>query len=298
MRAGSGIPLSNGLSLPSIGLGTFEVTNETLINDSIRAALRAGYRLIDTAQCYRNEHIIGRVLWSACAELCIERKDIVLTSKVHPGNHGYEQTMRSIENSLADLQTDYIDLLLIHWPGTKGVPVHNVDVNRAKRLDTWRAMSAALKNGLVKSLGVSNYTVHHLEELYKWIFKQGTEAQVYPVVNQIEVHPGWYPEADIQWCRQNGVAVQGYSSLGRAKSLLENIVIVSIAEELSISAVHVCLLYSRQKNIPVLPKSTNRDHILENWRAFHSELRLTDAHMDRLAEIPQTKVCWDPRVVL
>ena len=293
-----GVPLPNGISLPAVGLGTFEVTDETHFDAAVRTALHAGYRLIDTAQCYRNEHIIGRVLWPACAELGIHRRDIFLTSKVHPGNHGYEETKRSIAKSLIDLQTDYIDLLLIHWPGTKGVPVHNVDVNRTKRLDTWRAMTAALGTGQVKSIGVSNYTVHHLEELYQWISRQYIAVKVYPAVNQIEVHPGWYPREDIEWCRQHGVVVQGYSSLGRAKSLLENSVIVSIANELHISAAHVCLLYSRQKLIPVIPKSANPGRIVENWTAMISDISLSEAHMDSLAVIPQKKVCWDPRVVL
>ena len=299
------ITLSNGVQLPSIGLGTFEVKDEDALKHAIYTALGVGYRLFDTAQCYKNEHIIGKHMWPLCAEYGIARDEIFLISKVHPANHGYEETEQSIIKYLADLSVDYLDLLLIHWPGTKGVPVNNVELNRTKRLETWRAMADAYRSGRVGAIGVSNYNMSHLEELWTWIGAYDSIDPVFPVVNQIEVHPGWYPSDVIRWCQQRGVVVQGYSSIGRARTLLKDPCIASIADELGVSRAAVCLMYSRYFNIPIIPKSINADHILENWRtmsgSFHPEDPgvFSEMHVTRIREnVPQCKVCWDPSVVL
>ena len=284
--------------MPSFGLGTFEAHEGSALNDALHHALKTGYRLIDTAQVYKNESIIGESLWPSCHQLGIPRDEIFLTTKLSPSNQTYGKVLQSIEESLANLATRYIDLFLIHWPGASRVPVTNGVVNSERRMGCWRALIEARSAGLVRSIGVSNYTCNHMEELI------AAGVAFMPAVNQVEIHPGYCPEEDVRWCRSHGVVVQGYSSLGRAgrqkgtASLLDNPTVIQIASELSLESSSVCLLWSLQQGFPIIPKAVRQQHITSNWNTYSGLNRLTADHMHRIAvEIPQKKVCWDPKYV-
>jgi diketogulonate reductase-like aldo/keto reductase len=213
-------------------------------------------------------------------------------------HHGYEATLKSIQDSIQLLNSEYIDLFLIHWPGFKGIPVANHVENKTLRLESWRALVDAYRMKYVRSIGVSNYNVSHLMEI------EAFTPDCLPMINQIEVHPAWYPIHDILYCRQRNIQIQGYSVFGRSKpiddngTLFSNPTLRSISNELRITVAQVCLLYCLGLHIAVIPKSINSDRIIENWNVKNISSVLSEEHYDRIRnEIRPLKVCWDPKIV-
>ncbi|XP_059084706.1 glyoxal reductase-like isoform X4 [Tigriopus californicus] len=280
------IRLRNGLSMPSIGLGTYRITKYDQIFTAIQSALESKYKLIDTASVYRNEAHIAKAL----DELNADRKSLFITSKLAPKDHGTEKAKAAVEKSLSELKTDYLDLYLIHWPGIQNCDPKS-ERNKDLRLETWKVLEQYHNQGILKAIGVSNYEIPHLKELL-------AECQVLPMVNQIEVHPHFQQRDLVQFCQDHEIHVTAYSSLGRTvevSPLLTDPTVIDIANECSKSEAQVLLKWALTKGFSVLPKSTNPNHIRDNC-LLDFDLSVKD--VDRLNEIEvNTKYAWNPSVV-
>lgn len=248
--------LANGVKIPMVGFGTWQTPDGDVAVSSVKAALAAGYRHIDTAQGYHNEEGVGQ----AIKESGIPREEIFLTTKLWNGNHSYDLTMSSFQESLDKLQTDYVDLFLIHWPN----PVAFRDNWQAANAETWRAMEELYEAGKIKAIGVSNFHPHHLEELKK-------TAKIFPMVNQIFLAPGELQPEVVQYGLDHDMVLEAYSPLGTGK-------IFTVPEMQKIAAAHgrtiaqVALRWSLQHGFLPLPKSVHEDRIKENADIFGFQL--------------------------
>lgn len=255
------VKLSNGYEIPSIGYGTYLTPDGEVAINSVKVAIECGYTHIDTAAYYGNEHSIGL----AIKESGIPREKFFITSKVWNTERGYDKTIAAFEKTLAKLQTDYLDLYLIHWPANaKQFPENWAEINA----DTWRALEDLYQQGKIKSIGVSNFWKPFLEELVK-------TAKIVPMVNQIEYHPGLMQSDTVSYCKELGIAVEAWSPLGRAK-LLANPVLESIAAKYNVSTAQVCIRWCLQNDIIPLPKSATPERIAENINVFGFELSAED----------------------
>uniref|UniRef100_A0A914NRI0 NADP-dependent oxidoreductase domain-containing protein n=1 Tax=Meloidogyne incognita TaxID=6306 RepID=A0A914NRI0_MELIC len=187
-------------NMPMIGLGTYQINSEKIFFEVLDSALDVGYRLIDTAQIYKNEKYIGKALQELMPKYKIKREDLFITTKLSPSNQGIKNCRQSVLDSLEKLQIEYLDLLLIHWPGTSKLR-KNDPKNSYLRAESWKEMEKLQKEGLIRAIGVSNYNVNHLEELLE-------QAEILPAVNQCECHPHWYQPDLIEFCCQNGIHFQ------------------------------------------------------------------------------------------
>ncbi|MCQ2973945.1 MAG: aldo/keto reductase [Bacteroidales bacterium] len=240
--------LTNNVSIPCIGLGTWENRDENTVTNTLLAALNLGYRHIDTASVYSNEMFIGKALKN-CG---VDRKSLFITSKVWNNNRGYSKTIKSFEKSLNDLQTDYLDLFLIHWPAS----VTKYDNWAELNAETWHALEDLYKSGKVKAIGVSNFWQHHLEPLLK-------VANICPMVNQIEYHPGYQQQNVVNFCKQNNILVEAWSPLGRGKMF--NIPeLIQIAEKYRVTVAQICIKWCLQNGVLPLPKSTKPERLQQN----------------------------------
>ena len=262
--------LSNGLEIPAIGYGTYKITERASGVKVVKDALAAGYRLLDTAAMYRNEQEVGE----AVIESGITRKDIFVTSKVANPDRGYDSTLRAFDHSLCNLQMDYLDLYLIHWPADKARFAEWKKINS----DTWRALERLLNEGRVKSIGVSNFMPEHLEALAE-------RARVLPMVNQIEFHPGWMQPEVLEWCSRQNVLVEAWSPLGRTR-VLENPLLVGIAQRYGKSVAQVCLRWAIQHGVIPLPKTVSPERMRSNLDIFG--FTLSSADMRLIDSMPAT----------
>lgn len=245
-----GFILSNGISIPCIGYGTWLTTNDQAC-DAVRAALEAGYRHIDTAAKYENEVGVGEGIRASG----IAREELFVTSKVWNDCRGYDKTMAAFEKSMKDLGLDYLDLYLIHWPAS---PLQYDDFN-AVNLSTWKALTELYKAGRIKSIGVSNFMPHHLEAL--------VQSEVVPMVNQIEFHPGQIQEETLRFCREHNILVEAWGPLGRGK-MLDNPTLVSLAAKYKKTVAQLCIRWCLQNGVLPLPKSVTPSRICENADVF------------------------------
>ena len=261
--------LQNGVKMPCIGYGTYKCTDGS-DERIVRMALEAGYRMLDTAAAYENEEYVGK----AGQESGIPREEIFLTSKVWKTNLGYESTKRSFEESLERLQTDYLDLFLLHWP--KPAP----DAADWKELDrgSWKALEEFYHQGRVRAVGLSNFLPHHIEALME-------TAQVRPMVNQLELHVGYMQEAAVQYSKAWGIQVQAWSPIGRGR-VLEDAMIVRMASKYGVSPAQICLRYALQRGVIPLPKSSSPERMRQNQDLFSFEISKED--MYRIDTMPQT----------
>ncbi|WP_433160490.1 aldo/keto reductase [Kribbella sp. CA-247076] len=232
--------LSNGETIPVLGLGVWQVPDGKQTEQSVSMALEAGYRLIDTAQAYGNEASVGRAIRSSG----IPREDIFLTTKFYPGSR---DPLVEAEKSLRRLDTEYVDLYLIHWP--QGGPTW-----------AWPGMEKASEAGLAKAIGISNFGADELQELLK-------VSQIQPAVNQILFNPFDYRRALVEACEQAGVVAQAYSPLGTGQHL-NNPVVGRIAEATGRTPAQVLIRWAIQKGLSVIPKSTHRERIEQNYAVF------------------------------
>lgn len=225
--------------------------------------------------------MIGR----AIKDSRIPRSEIFVTSKLSPADHGFQNAREAFLDTLEDLGLDYLDLYLIHWPACQGIPVSS-DLNAAHRRESWKALEALYKEGRVRAIGVSNYTVAHLKQLMEY-------AEIVPQVNQVELHP-LLPQTELlEYCRENNIVVQPYSSLGHGR-LLETEEVVQVANKRNRSPAAVCLRWAVQKGLPIIPKTIKASRLLENTKVF--EWELTQADMELLDSLgtSNTHFCWDP----
>jgi diketogulonate reductase-like aldo/keto reductase len=263
--------------MPRVGLGVWEAYGNEA-TQAVKWALGAGYRLIDTAMIYENEEEVG----TAIRESSVPRAEIFLTTKVWNDDQGYASTLAAMDRSLKALKTDYVDLYLVHWPFT-GVPWPYTDEavmehpSHNKRAETWKAMEEILASGKARSIGVSNYKIHHLEEMK-------TYAKTQPAVNQIELHPFWFRKDLMDYCHANKIVVEGYAPLSRAKKLMDPRV-TAIAMKQGKSNAQILLRWGLQHGNVVIPKSVHKERILENIDVFGFHLSNEDmAALDALNE--------------
>ncbi|MBY4602345.1 MULTISPECIES: glyoxal/methylglyoxal reductase [Bacillus] len=250
------VKLHNGVEMPWFGLGVYKVENGSEATESVKAAIKNGYRSIDTAAIYKNEEGVGLGI----KESGVAREELFITSKVWNEDQGYETTLAAFEKSLERLQLDYLDLYLIHWPG------------KDKYKDTWRALEKLYKDGKIRAIGVSNFQVHHLEELLK-------DAEIKPMINQVEFHPRLTQKELRDYCKKQGIQLEAWSPLMQGQ-LLDNEVLAQIAEKHNKSVAQVILRWDLQHEVVTIPKSIKEHRIIENADIFDFELSQED--MDKI----------------
>lgn len=256
--------LSNNVRMPWIGLGVWKSKEGQEVERAVAAALKAGYRSIDTAAIYGNETGVGKAIQQAG----IERNELFVTTKVWNADQGYESTLAAFEESRKKLGLDYIDLYLIHWP-VKG-----------KYKDTWRALEKLYKDGLVRAIGVSNFQPHHLEDLM-------ADSEVTPMLNQIELHP-LLSQKDVRaFCKQHGIQVEAWSPLGQGGELLQHPVLTEIARKHDKTAAQVILRWDLQHEVVTIPKSVHEARIVENAELF--DFVLSAEEMEKIDGLNEDK---------
>uniref|UniRef100_A0A0N4ZNR8 Aldo_ket_red domain-containing protein n=1 Tax=Parastrongyloides trichosuri TaxID=131310 RepID=A0A0N4ZNR8_PARTI len=276
--------------MPMVGYGTYQIKSKDIF-DCLDTALECGYRLIDTAQCYGNEEAIGDALQILLPKYGLSREDIFITTKLAPKFQGKEKCRKAVLKSLEKLQVDYIDLLLIHWPGTAHLSSSSCK-NSLNRKDSWSELENFYFNNIVKSIGVSNYNIPHLEELLSY-------CKVKPELNQCEFHPYYNTPELVSYCKKNDIHFQAYSSLGSAKrkdDLLNDIDVIKLADLKGLTVPQLLLSWSLSQGISVLPRSKSREHIFENFQKI--DVKLSKEDINLLIKQEQIKFCWDSSKVL
>lgn len=253
------ITLNNGVKMPQLGFGVFKVPEGEEAYNAVKWALEAGYRGIDTAAVYKNEVSVGK----AIKDSGIPREELFITTKVWNDNQGYEETLAAFEKSLERLKLDYVDLYLIHWP-VKG-----------KYKETWKALEKIYADKKSRAIGVSNFHIHHLEDLLE-------TAKIVPAVDQIELHPTLSQEKLSTWLKAHDIAVESWGPLGQGSDL-KNPVIVEIGEKYNKSSAQVILKWHLQHGFIVIPKSSHKERIAENLNVFDFSLSHEDMEaLDKL----------------
>jgi diketogulonate reductase-like aldo/keto reductase len=235
--------LNNGLEIPLLGLGT-----GTELQNAVKWALDCGYRLIDTAQFYDNELIIGQQI----SDSKIPREEIFITSKVWNDYQGYNKTLMAFEESITKLKVEYLDLYLIHWPVEESF------------LDTWKAMEDIYKSGRVKAIGVSNFSIEHLEKLL-------SVSNIVPTINQIEFHPYKNQKSLREFCNKYDIKIEAWGPLKQGQFINQD-VLKAIAKKYKRTVTQIILKWQIQQGIITIPKSNNELHIQENIDIFDFEI--------------------------
>ena len=263
------LKMNNGIDIPQFGLGVYLAKSGQECINAVTWALEAGYRHIDTARIYGNEKEVGEVVRNSG----IKREDIFITTKLWNDDHGYESALKAFDKSLKTLNVDYIDLYLIHWP-VKG-----------KRKESWKAFEKIYESGYCKSIGVSNYQINHLQELFSY-------ANTIPVINQVEFSPYNYQKDLLDFCNKNKIILEAYSPLTRMKKV-DDLKVLSIAKKHNKTVAQVLIRWAIEKEIVVIPKSARKERIIENANVFDFELAAAD--MKILNNLDEGfRVSWDP----
>ena len=260
------ITLNDGYAIPSLGLGTFRALDDEC-ERAVEFALTHGYDHVDTAQGYGNERQVGRGLKASGRP----REEIFITTKISYSHQGYNATIKSFEQSLIDLQSDYVDLVLIHWPN-----VNNFDLT----IENWRALVDVQAKGQSRSIGVSNFTIPLIEKLL-------AETDVVPAINQVEFHTFLYQKALLDYCQRKGIQIEAYSPIAKAK-FFEHEDLQKIAQKYGKTPAQIMLAWLFNHNLVAIPKSVSEERILENADVFF-EFEAED--MDMLNNLqPQTRL--------
>ena len=261
--------LSNGVQMPGIGFGTWQVPTDSTLENAVSAALKLGYRFFDTAQIYGNASAIGRgVLLSD-----LPRAEIFISSKIWTSHRSYDGVMRAFTDIIEQLKTTYLDQLLIHWPATQGEPM----IWQSQNAGTWRALEDLYEQVAVKVIGVSNFLPHHLVPLL-------ARARIRPMVNQLEIHPGYPQFAAVNFCFKQNIAVQAWSPLGRG-GLTHHPLLIELGEKYGVSPALIALRWSLQHGFIPVVKALDAEHMKSNLDAFG--LTLEDEDMTRLDTMQQ-----------
>ncbi|MBW3112196.1 aldo/keto reductase [Bacillus sp. MCCB 382] len=257
------ITLNNDIEMPEVGYGVFRVEDGPALEQAVQTAIKIGYRSIDTAAIYENEAAVGKGIKSAIEAGLVTREELFVTSKVWNNGLTYDETIAAYDESLEKMGLDYLDLYLIHWPGND------------KYMEPWKALESLYKDGRVKSIGVSNFQVNHLERLL-------SEADIKPVINQIEFHPKLTQSEVRAFCEKHDIHVEAWSPLMNAE-LLKNETIKGIADDHNKSAAQVILRWDLQHGVITIPKSMTESRILENIQLY--DFTLSEEEMNRLDEL-------------
>lgn len=252
--------LNNGKIIPSIGFGTWKLKNNEETVEIIKDAIKCGYRHIDTAFAYGNEETIGKGI----KESNIDRKDLFITGKLWNDDRGYENIINACKRTIKNLNCEYLDLYLIHWPASKAVHDDWIEINK----ETWQALEYLYEQGLVKAIGVCNFKINQLEELIK-------TAKIKPMVNQIEFHIGVYNKDILDYCNRNNIVVEAWSPLGSGK-LFKVEELKLMASKYNVSVAQLCIRWCLQNNTLPLPKSKNIERIKNNLDVFNFEITNED----------------------
>ncbi|MFZ6027143.1 MAG: aldo/keto reductase [Chloroflexota bacterium] len=268
----STVTLNNGVPMPRLGLGTFLSEVGEATQNAVRWAIEAGYRHIDTARIYRNEEDVGK----AVRDSGVPRQEVFVTTKVWNDDQGYDTTLQACDASLKRLGMDYLDLYLVHWPVT------------GLRNETYRALTQLLETGKTRAIGVSNFTIRHLDELL-------AQTDIVPAVNQIELSPFHQRPQLVDYCRAKGIVVEAYSTLARGKRA-DDERLAAIGQQYGKTAAQVALRWALQHEVVIIPKSVRRERILENAAIFDFEL--SPVEMQAIAAMDEgysvVPSAWDP----
>lgn len=260
--------LHNGIKMPAVAFGTINTTKE-----AVKAAIKAGYRNIDTAEIYGNEEMVGQAIREAIDEYGIKREELFISTKLWKDFKSHDFALSHYEASKKRLGLDYIDLYLIHWPANA---TKNPSDWQKINLDTWSGLEELYTSGAVKAIGVSNYLSHHIESLI-------AGAKIKPMVNQIEYHPGFAQTESADLCKKNGIAVEAWSPFGTGE-VLKNETLLKIAESHGKTSAQIALRWLLQKDIIPVAKSSNEKRISENLAIFNFEL--TEDEMSKIDSLP------------
>ena len=268
------LKLNNGMEIPSIGYGTYQIRKKSEIENSIKIAYDNGYRLFDTAVMYGNENLLG----NAFIKHKIPREEIFITTKILPSDMTYEKSKRSIEESLKKLKLKYIDMVLIHWPEVK---------KKEDRINVWKAMEESVNEGKVKCIGVSNFLEGHLNHIL-------SNCKIKPVVNQIECNPLYYDKQTIDFCKSQNILIEAYCPLAEFDSkLIKNKIIVGLSNKYNKTVPQIILKWIMQKGIIPLPKSIHKEYIIQNINLDDFEISNDDMKLIDGLECGY-KIDWDP----
>lgn len=250
------VVLNNGCKMPGLGLGVFQIPNEQTAA-IVSEGIKTGYRLIDTAAVYGNEEGTGQGIKQGLADTGLKREDLFITSKVWNAGLNYEETRIAFEDSLNKLGLTYLDLYLIHWPGTDD-----------QYIEVYKALEQLYEEGKIKAIGVSNFEIHHLEKLF-------LETKIKPVVNQVELHPRLNQQELRAFCTENDILIEAWSPLMQGK-ILQEPVLQEIAEKHKKSVAQVVLRWDIQQEIIVLTKSVKTERLISNANLFDFELTVAE----------------------
>ncbi|TVP39289.1 aldo/keto reductase [Candidatus Nitrosocosmicus arcticus] len=244
--------LNNGVQIPRLGLGVYQIPPGKSTVKAVKYALEIGYKHFDTAKIYGNESDVGKAL----KESDVKREDIFITTKVWNSDQGYNSTLKALESSLKRLGLSYVDLYLIHWPV------------QGKIIETWKAMIKLLNSGKVNAIGVSNYSINELKETIH-------SSDTVPAINQVEFHPFLNQKDLLQFCKSNVIQLEAYSPLTRGERLNDPN-IVRIAKAYDKTSAQILVRWSLQHDLVVIPKSSHEERILENSQVFDFHINQKD----------------------
>lgn len=261
--------MNDGNYIPQFGLGVYLAKRGRECRKAVRWALNAGYRHIDTASSYGNEKDVG----DAIRDSGIKREEVFITTKLWNDDQGFESALRAFDDSLKKLNTKYVDLYLIHWPV------------KAKRKESWKALEKIYESGYCHSIGISNYTINHLKELF-------TYANRIPALNQVEFSPYLYQKELLDFCTNHNILLSAYAPLTRVKKFTDP-TLLSLSNDLNKTVAQILIRWAIEHNLVVIPKSVQKEHILENADVY--DFSLSNSHLKLLDNMDENlRTCWNP----